>query len=94
MRASGYPYRREMTGIELGELRRTLQSLACGPPDVRVLVKAPKAREIELTDVFSFNADFTNKKFRIRINTIQVRLRPLRLRVWNTLRESKTRRRG
>ena len=33
---------REATGIEDAELRRTLQSLACGK--IRVLVKEPKVR--------------------------------------------------
>ena len=37
---------REATGIEDAELRRTLQSLACGK--MRVLIKEPKASAIEI----------------------------------------------
>ncbi|XP_026758850.2 cullin-4A [Galleria mellonella] len=59
------------TNIEEGELRRTLQSLACGK--ARVLTKAPRGREVDDTDHFSFNADFTNKLFRIKINQIQMK---------------------
>ncbi|RZF38435.1 hypothetical protein LSTR_LSTR011925 [Laodelphax striatellus] len=59
------------TNIEDSELRRTLQSLACGK--ARVLTKTPKGREVENGDKFSFNADFTNKLFRIKINQIQMK---------------------
>eukprot|EP00611_Tribonema_gayanum_P003928 TRINITY_DN13167_c0_g1_i1.p1 TRINITY_DN13167_c0_g1~~TRINITY_DN13167_c0_g1_i1.p1 ORF type:complete len:679 (+),score=298.77 TRINITY_DN13167_c0_g1_i1:25-2037(+) len=59
------------TRIEDGELRRTLQSLACGK--VRVLRKEPKGREVEDGDAFAINAEFAHKQLRIRINTIQLR---------------------
>ncbi|XP_073957721.1 cullin-4A-like [Choristoneura fumiferana] len=59
------------SNIEEGELRRTLQSLACGK--ARVLTKAPRGREVANTDHFCFNADFTNKLFRIKINQIQMK---------------------
>ncbi|XP_028036248.1 cullin-4B [Bombyx mandarina] len=59
------------TNIEEGELRRTLQSLACGK--ARVLSKAPRGRDVQDLDHFSFNADFTNKLFRIKINQIQMK---------------------
>ena len=39
----------------------------------RVLKKEPKGRDIGDDDVISFNADFKNALFRIKINTIQVR---------------------
>jgi cullin 4 len=64
---------RQKTGIEDGELRRTLQSLACGKLDTRILTKSPKGREVEDTDTFSINLGFTNKLFRIKVNAIQVR---------------------
>ncbi|XP_058053997.1 cullin-4A [Anopheles bellator] len=57
--------------IETGELKRTLQSLACGK--ARVLTKIPKGREVENTDKFQFNNEFTNKLFRIKINQIQMK---------------------
>lgn len=62
------------TGIEHGELCRTLQSLACGILGTRVLTKEPKGKDVDPADAFWFNAEFTNKLFRIKINTIQVLL--------------------
>ena len=59
------------TGIEDSELRRTLQSLACGRE--RVLSKEPKGKEIEDDDVFSFNEDYTSKQYRVKINAIQMK---------------------
>lgn len=59
------------TAIEDSELRRTLQSLACGK--VRVLSKSPKSKEIESGDQFSNIHDFRNKLFRIKINQIQLK---------------------
>lgn len=64
---------RSATGIEEEELKVTLQSLACGIVGTRVLTKEPKGRDIDpMVDKFSFNAEFTNKLYRIKINTIQV----------------------
>ncbi|XP_015188193.1 PREDICTED: cullin-4A-like isoform X1 [Polistes dominula] len=59
------------TNIEDGELRRTLQSLACGK--ARVLQKHPRGRDVADNDRFVFNAEFTNKLFRIKINQIQMK---------------------
>jgi cullin-4 len=56
------------------ELRRTLQSLACGR--VRVLRKLPAGRDVADADAFSFNADFSERLFRIRVNAIQARETP------------------
>ncbi|XP_018566633.1 cullin-4B isoform X2 [Anoplophora glabripennis] len=66
-----FEYIKAATSIEDGELRRTLQSLACGK--ARVLNKIPKGREIEDNDKFRFNNEFTNKLFRIKINQIQMK---------------------
>ena len=57
--------------IEDSELRRTLQSLACGK--ARVLTKVPKSKDIEDGDKFSCNDDFKHKLFRIKINQIQMK---------------------
>lgn len=54
-----------------GELRRTLQSLACGK--ARVISKIPRGREVDDKDKFQFNNEFTNKLFRIKINQIQMK---------------------
>ncbi|KAM4663007.1 cullin-4B [Discoglossus pictus] len=62
---------RQATGIEDGELRRTLQSLACGR--ARVLVKIPKSKDVDDGDKFTFNDDFRHQLFRIRINQIQMK---------------------
>ncbi|XP_077292720.1 cullin 4 [Arctopsyche grandis] len=62
---------RTATNIEDGEVRRTLQSLACGK--ARVLTKSPRGREVQDLDRFTFNANFTNKFFRIKINQIQMK---------------------
>ncbi|XP_020375360.1 cullin-4B [Rhincodon typus] len=59
------------TGIEDGELRRTLQSLACGK--ARVLTKTPKSKDVEDYDKFTCNDDFKHKLFRIKINQIQMK---------------------
>ncbi|XP_074530531.1 cullin-4B [Halichoeres trimaculatus] len=59
------------TGIEDSELRRTLQSLACGK--ARVLHKIPKSKDVEDGDKFSCNDDFKHKLFRIKINQIQMK---------------------
>ncbi|XP_075056145.1 cullin-4A [Mixophyes fleayi] len=59
------------TGIEENELRRTLQSLACGK--ARVLNKTPKSKDVEDGDKFHFNGDFKHKLYRIKINQIQMK---------------------
>ncbi|XP_077141197.1 cullin-4B isoform X2 [Ranitomeya variabilis] len=62
---------RQATGIEDSELRRTLQSLACGR--ARVLAKNPKSKDVDDGDKFTFNDDFKHQLFRIRINQIQMK---------------------
>ena len=59
------------TGIEEKELKRTLQSLACGK--VRVIKKKPEGRDVGDADVFHINHKFTHNKFRIKINQIQMK---------------------
>lgn len=53
------------------ELKRTLQSLACAK--YRVLSKTPRGKEVETSDTFSINANFTDPKYRIKINQIQAK---------------------
>ncbi|GMN43249.1 hypothetical protein TIFTF001_012455 [Ficus carica] len=62
---------RDSTGIEDKELRRTLQSLACGK--VRVLQKLPKGRDVEDNDAFVFNEGFSAPLYRIKVNAIQMK---------------------
>jgi cullin-4 len=53
------------------ELKRTLQSLACGKK--KVLRKSPPGRDVDETDVFRFNADYTDPHARVHINSVQVK---------------------
>ena len=53
--------------MEPGELKRALQSLACGK--IRVLRKEPKGRDVNNEDVFHFNDDFNEKLHRIKVRT-------------------------
>nr|XP_011460204.1 PREDICTED: cullin-4 [Fragaria vesca subsp. vesca] len=62
---------KDSTSIEDKELRRTLQSLACGK--VRVLQKLPKGRDVEDNDSFTFNDTFTAPLYRIKVNAIQMK---------------------
>lgn len=59
------------TNIEDGELRRTLQSLACGK--ARVLQKTPRGKDVGDKDKFMFHYEFAHKLFRIKINQIQMK---------------------
>ncbi|CAI7830140.1 unnamed protein product, partial [Closterium sp. NIES-54] len=65
---------RDATGITDAELKRTLQSLACGK--TRVLQKIPKGRDVSDTDSFEFNTDFTASLFRLKVNAIQLKETP------------------
>lgn len=40
---------------------------------MRVLTKEPRGRDVADSDSFSFNAAFTEKLFRIKINSIQMK---------------------
>lgn len=59
------------TGLQGGELERTLQSLACGK--ARVITKHPKGRDVKNTDTFTFSKGFTDPKYRVKINQIQLK---------------------
>ncbi|KAG6828744.1 hypothetical protein H0H92_006882 [Tricholoma furcatifolium] len=69
-----YPEILEQTGIEAEELKRVLQSLACGKK--KVLRKVPPGRDVEETDVFRFNAEFDDPRAKIHINSIQAKVSP------------------
>ncbi|CAO1613646.1 unnamed protein product [Sympodiomycopsis kandeliae] len=63
----------EQTGLEEKELKRTLQSLACGKINTRVLRKEPQSREIDTSkDEFYFNRSLQNEHRRITVNQIQI----------------------
>ncbi|CAG0888346.1 unnamed protein product, partial [Cyprideis torosa] len=65
---------KEQTNIPDQDLKRTLQSLACGK--ARVLVKSPRGKEVDEGDHFAHNPQFTNKLYRIKINQIQMKETP------------------
>ena len=52
---------REATGIEDAELRRILQSLACGK--MRVLIKEPKASAVEIALLVGSSSRYSFPKF-------------------------------
>ncbi|OCH95394.1 Cullin-domain-containing protein [Obba rivulosa] len=60
------------TSIPDGELQRNLQSLACAK--YKVLKKHPPGRDVNPTDSFSFNADFSAPLQKIKISTIASRV--------------------
>lgn len=61
------------TGLDDKELTRTLQSLACGRPETRVLVKSPKGKDVNPDDIFKVNENFSNPKTVVKINQIQMK---------------------
>ncbi|CCG84529.1 protein of unknown function [Taphrina deformans PYCC 5710] len=61
------------TGLDDKELIRTLQSLACGKPENRVLVKNPRGKDVKDTDTFKVNDSFQNPKKIVKINQIQMK---------------------
>lgn len=58
--------------VDVGDLRRTLQSLACGKK--KVLKKIPPGRDVNTEDVFRFNADFEDPRAKVHINSIQAKV--------------------
>ncbi len=54
------------------ELQRNLQSLACAK--YKILKKHPAGRDVNVTDTFTFNVDFTCPLQRIKISTIASRV--------------------
>ncbi|CAG0921051.1 unnamed protein product [Notodromas monacha] len=62
---------RKHTNIEITELKRTLQSLACGR--TRVIVKNPRGKDVDDDDILQFNKAFYNKLYKIKINSIQLK---------------------
>ena len=54
------------------ELKRHLQSLACAK--FKVLKKHPPGRDVNPSDSFSFNADFSAPLQKIKISTVASRV--------------------
>ncbi|KAK5938443.1 hypothetical protein PMZ80_009413 [Knufia obscura] len=66
-----YSQIKSLTNLPDNEVKRTLQSLACAK--YKVLNKTPKSRDVNDTDTFTFNASFTDPRFRVKINQIQLK---------------------
>ena len=58
--------------LDAAELRRTLQSLACGKK--KVLKKVPPGREVDDGDLFKFNKEFEDPRAKVHINSIQAKV--------------------
>ncbi|KAF8879952.1 Cullin-4B [Infundibulicybe gibba] len=69
-----FPDIANQTRMDDGELRRTLQSLACGKK--KVLRKIPPGRDINDEDTFRFNASFEDPRPKVHINSIQAKVTP------------------
>lgn len=59
--------------IEPVELKRTLQSLACGKAQSRVLTKEPKGKDINEGDKFIYNEHFRSPLYKVKINQVQLK---------------------
>jgi cullin-4 len=59
----------QMTGLEKGDIDRTLLSISLGK--VKIVKKSPHVKQVLPTDVWSINQDFTHAQRRIVVNTIQ-----------------------
>ncbi|CEH14187.1 ubiquitin-protein cullin 4 [Ceraceosorus bombacis] len=67
-----YEQIKERVGLDDKELRRTLQSLACGQIPTRVLRKDPQGKDVNDGDCFVVNPALKNERQRVRINQIQM----------------------
>ncbi|KAF8527847.1 Cullin-4B [Hysterangium stoloniferum] len=65
----GYTEVQQQTNMGDEDLRRTLQSLACGKK--RILKKLPPGKDVNDTDNFQYNEDFVDPNRKIHINSIQ-----------------------
>ncbi|KAI6137208.1 Cullin family-domain-containing protein [Pisolithus sp. B1] len=70
----GYKQILEATRMDEGELKRTLQSLACA--NKKVLRKQPVGKDVNERDVFYFNSEFTDPRAKVHINSIQAKETP------------------
>jgi cullin 3 len=59
----------EATEIPAGDLKRSLQSLACAKGK-NVLTKTPMSKDVDEADSFAFNDKFASKLFKVKIGTV------------------------
>lgn len=64
-----YEELKDMTSIPEEDLIRNLQSLAVAPKS-RLLLKKPMSKDVQPTDRFSFNENFTSKFTRFRVGVV------------------------
>merc|ERR1712008_442942 len=58
----------DTTAIPVADLKRALQSLACAK--FKILRKDPVGRDVDDTDSFTFNEDFSAKQLRFKVGTV------------------------
>merc|ERR1711957_556785 len=58
----------DTTAIPVADLKRALQSLACAK--FKILRKDPVGRDVDDTDSFAFNEDFSAKQLRFKVGTV------------------------
>lgn len=62
---------KQQTCIEEKELKRLIVSLCFGK--LRILQKTTEGNDVNDMDVIAFNEDFHDQRYRIRINTLQIK---------------------
>jgi len=67
----GFRVIRDQSEIEEKELKRTLQSLACGK--LKILETTPQSVEIGAEDSFRVADQLADQRYKIRVNSIQVK---------------------
>jgi cullin-4 len=60
-----------ITGMSQSNAVRTVQSLSTSR--YKILVKEPESGDIQGSDIFRFNAGFTDKSYRLKISTVQMK---------------------
>ena len=76
---SSVPYSEDHTCRQIDKRCDRMLFLFTHCLQVRVLLKEPKGREVSDGDRFTYNAGLTEKLYRIKINSIQVVMRPQKI---------------
>lgn len=66
-----YAHIKSSTNLTDADVQRTLQSLACAK--LRPLTKHPRGRDVNTTDTFTLTTGFSDPRYRLKINQIQLR---------------------
>eukprot|EP00045_Choanoeca_perplexa_P015580 m.197898 g.197898 ORF g.197898 m.197898 type:complete len:736 (+) comp17031_c0_seq3:1440-3647(+) len=63
----------ELTSLHDGDLKRTLQSLACGKH--KILTKSSDSKQIAHDDRFSINSSYSNKMIRVKVQQVAAKVK-------------------